>query len=337
MATVRDLRQLGCVFQDTEPPESSTILPKHTKVLGPIRRVRFTKATQRHANIREKGPSLGKIQVKIPHQRSPYAMKFEDRSPEDTARQERCARGDAWELARNIRNLKKEDTSAFYSHPAASTTNLEEREFVVDSGASMHMVSKKDLTKAELETVRISKNPTMVVTANGEVQAKEEATVYVRELDLFVTVMFLEETPAVLSLRELCEDHGKTYHWTSGQKPHLIKNGKKIHCDTSNHVPFVVLGLSTSSSTSSTSLTTSLQETVTDTGIPATGRSESTNEPALGDPLHRSAKIKNKNKNEGREEVQSALWHELPDWLQEFKENLVDESSPLEPHYQFFS
>ena len=47
----------------------------------------------------------------------------------------------------------------------------------------MHVVSKKDLNKADLETVRISKNPMMVVTANGEVQTKEEATEYVRELD----------------------------------------------------------------------------------------------------------------------------------------------------------
>ena len=38
--------------------------------------------------------------------------------------------------------------------------------------------------------------------------------------------MFLEEIPAVLSLGklcELCEDHGYTYHWTSGSKPHLIR------------------------------------------------------------------------------------------------------------------
>ena len=40
------------------------------------------------ANIREnKGPSLGKIQIKLPHQRNPYAMKFEDRSHEETERQ----------------------------------------------------------------------------------------------------------------------------------------------------------------------------------------------------------------------------------------------------------
>ena len=124
-------------------------------------------------------------------------------------------------------------------------------------------------------------NPTMVMTANVEMLAKEEATVYVRELDLFVTVMLVENTPAVLSLEKLCEEFGYSYHWISGQKPHLIKNGKKFLCDTSYHVPFVVPGLSTSSSTSSTSPTTSSQETCTDTEIPATRSSEHTSEESL--------------------------------------------------------
>ena len=72
------------------------------------------------------------------------------------------------------------------------------------------------------------------MTANGEVQTREEATAYVKELDLFVTVMLLKETPAVLSLGKLCEDHGYTYHWTSGQKPQLTKKGKRIDCNISN-------------------------------------------------------------------------------------------------------
>ena len=59
----------------------------------------------------------------------------------------------------------------------------EEREFVVDSATSMHMLSRKDLNSAELEPVRVSKSPTTVVAANGEVQTKEEATVYVKEFD----------------------------------------------------------------------------------------------------------------------------------------------------------
>ena len=87
---------------------------------------------------------------------------------------------------------------------------LEEREFVVDSGANMQMVSKRDLNYVELGTMRTSRSPTTVMTANGEVQTREEATVFVKELDPFVTVMLLEETPAVHSLGKLFEDHGYT-------------------------------------------------------------------------------------------------------------------------------
>ena len=49
----------------------------------------------------------------------------------------------------------------------------EEREFVVESGSSMHMLSKKDLNAAELETARVSRTPTKVVTANEEVETNE--------------------------------------------------------------------------------------------------------------------------------------------------------------------
>ena len=74
----------------------------------------------------------------------------------------------------------------------------------------MHMVSKKDHNSAELETMRTSWSPTTVMTANGEVQTREEATVHVKQLDLFVKVVLLEETPTVLSMGKLCEDHGRT-------------------------------------------------------------------------------------------------------------------------------
>ena len=180
-AFLKDARQLGCVFQDTEPPESLPILRKSTKVLGSIRRVRFIKATQRHASIREnQGPSLGKTQVKNSHQCSPYAVKFEDRFQEETERQERCARGDAWRLAKNMLKLKEMDKVTFFSPtdewglPAPSVVKPEEREFVVDSGASMLMLSRKDLNSAELDTVRVSKSPTTVVAARGEVHTKKK-------------------------------------------------------------------------------------------------------------------------------------------------------------------
>ena len=109
--------------------------------------------------------------------------------------------------------------------PAASAKEPEEREFVVDSGASMHMVSKKDLNSAELETMRTSRSPTAVITAKGEVQTREEATKNVKELHIFVTVMLLEETFAVLSLGKLCEDHVRQ-HRTDRQV--WTKNGGRI-------------------------------------------------------------------------------------------------------------
>ena len=63
-------RQLGGVFQEKEPPKSSSILR--------------TKAVARHADIRDQNPSLGLICPGEHHQRSPNAPKFEDRSLEET-------------------------------------------------------------------------------------------------------------------------------------------------------------------------------------------------------------------------------------------------------------
>ena len=114
-----------------------------------------------------------------------------------------------------------------------------------------------------MDTLTTSRSPATVIAANGEVQTHEEATVYVKELDILLTMKVLEDTPAVLSLGNLCDEHGYSYEWISGQKTHLIKNGMQIQCNTENFVPIMVLGLSTSSSSSfpsSTSMTLSRQE-----------------------------------------------------------------------------
>ena len=157
-----------------------------------------------------------------------------------------------------IFKFKAEDKATFYSPveikaPVLVSKNTEERMFVVDAGASMRMLSKKDLSSDEMGTLRRSRTPTTVVTANGEVQTNEEAQVYVQDLDLFVTVQSLEETTAVLSLGKLCSEHGCSYEWKNGETPHLTKNGKTTSCTMDNFVPLVVPGLSSSSSSSSAS------------------------------------------------------------------------------------
>ena len=97
----------------------------------------------------------------------------------------------------------------------------------------------------------------MVLTATGEVHTYEEAQVFVQDPNLFVTVQLQEETSAVLSLGKLCEAHGYSHEWVSGQKPRLTKKGKTIECKTDNFVLLVVPGLSTSSGSNSFSTSTS--------------------------------------------------------------------------------
>ena len=206
----------------------------------------------------------------------------------------------------------------------------EEREFEVDSGASMHMVSKRDFNSAELETVKISNSPTTMMTANGEVQSREEATVYVKELDVFVKVrgswVFLP-----LDQRSKTTTHQKRQEnwlqyikqcatrcpwfideWVPPRQPprllqHLCRRIRHLHRRDSVFWRQQVHGKSRNRKTGSAS------------------------EELRRNPLHRSTETKNTNKNKGREEVQSDLLHDFPDWLQESRENLVGENCPWEP------
>ena len=206
----------------------------------------------------------------------------------------------------------------------------EEREIVVDSGASMDIISKKNLNSAQMDTLTKSCSPTIVITANGEVQTHEEASVYVEELDIFLTMKVLENTPAVLSLGKLCDEHGYSYEWINGQKPHLIKNGMSdtmqhgelrsdrgswfvnefflsSHHSTSMTPSRQEIGHPTSSSSSSTSPPmTSSKEADHSDHPPAIVSSESVDRQVRRDPCH----------------------SEILEWLQEFRENLVDERVP---------
>ena len=78
--------------------------------------------------------------------------------------QEGCARKEAWDLATNIYKLKNSDKTMFYvlgevkAMPAPTSKRPEEREYAIHSGASMHMMSKKELSSVEMGTVKRSRN-----------------------------------------------------------------------------------------------------------------------------------------------------------------------------------
>ena len=76
-----------------------------------IQRVKF-KAIARHTKIRDQNPSLGYICPGEPHERSPNASKFEDRSREETEWQELGAREEEWKPAKNVFKLKEHEKSS---------------------------------------------------------------------------------------------------------------------------------------------------------------------------------------------------------------------------------
>ena len=209
----------------------------------------------------------------------------------------------------------------------------------------MHMVSRKDLNSAELETMRTSRSPTTVMTANGEVQTREEAT-DVKKLALFVKVVFLEKKTCISFFgRNSVRIMGIR---TSGPavKNHISSTRARelIAIKLCHSWLLVYQRVSSSTAFSLISSSLSSQDSVCDvnrnTEILVPERNGCTSEELRGNPLHESTETENKNKmkttKEGQgeslkttgesEEVQRDISHELLDWPQEFRENLVDES-----------
>ena len=161
---------------------------------------------------------------------------------------------------------------------------------------------------------------TTVVTANAEVQTNEEAQVYVHDLDLFVTVQLLEETPTVLPLGKFCSEDGCSYGWINGETPRLTKNGKTTTCIMDNVVPLVVPGLSSSSSSSSASTSRPKDQSK------SSGESEASKDPM---PTRRAKASGSRGAAHTEDEIdEKDPTQGIPDWLQPFTVNLED----LETH-----
>ena len=113
-----------------------------------------------------------------------------------------------------------------------------------------------------------------MMTANGEVRTNKEATVCVKQLDLFVTVILLEETPAVLSLAlRRSWVYLQLDQWSKSTSPKMEKESIATKKTTDHSLSLAcrrvpVLPASTASSTSSS------QDTVISTENLATESSE---------------------------------------------------------------
>ena len=139
------------------------------------------------------------------------------------------------------------------------------------------------------------------------------------------------------------------------RNPHLIKDGIRIICNTENFVPIVVPGLSSSSSASSSTLRTPMKQeshsssssssspsSPTVGEIPVREREDAPNSDISSVPVSelvdggsgkpeeiQANEIQKPNKKENTMERGNPCDSEIPERLQEFRENLVDDEIPL--------
>ena len=197
----------GCVSRNSDPKKSTLRKAGQTRLnASAAHALKFSGRTWYEIQILDKKrPSRGVIQKGERHERNPCAPNFEERTPEETSRQGVCARKAAWDVARTIYKRKAEEKTTFYSP-------VEMKALVLSD---------------EMDTLRRSTTPTTVVTANGEVQTNEEAQVYVHDLDLFVTVQLLEDTPAVPSLGKLTLRRARTFLWVGQRSKTTIDQSRE--------------------------------------------------------------------------------------------------------------
>ena len=121
---------------------------------------------------------LRRLRLHLPFDRAKLPMwlsaRFQDNDAQQCVETDVHAQGREHSQRRSVSSSKAdEESKAKLTEGVAATSRIEatatpapiskspeERDFVVDSRASMHMLSEKDLSSDEMETLRRSRNPT---------------------------------------------------------------------------------------------------------------------------------------------------------------------------------
>ena len=113
------------------------------------------------------------------------------------------------------------------------------RPFVIDSGASYHLIGYNQLTEKEKGSIRPIKVPFRIQSANGIIIVDKEVHIFVPALNVSVWAQLMQDCPAVLSLGILCSRQGWTYEWQTGKNPTLSKGSRRITLTPHHDVPMV--------------------------------------------------------------------------------------------------
>ena len=106
-----------------------------------------------------------------------------------------------------------------------------ERVYMVDSDALIHMMRLSSLNHKEKKTTRQSSNILDIQTARSTS----------RNFDASQWIHLLKYSPSLSSFRRLCNERGHSCTWPTGNAPILSKGEKVTECNIENFVPLVAV------------------------------------------------------------------------------------------------
>ena len=120
-------------------------------------------------------------------------------------------------------------------------TRSTEREFIIDSGACIHIVAESALSPDERDLITSSPEPITLTTANGLRTSNRIVPLYVPKLDETLSFHVLSKSPTVVSTGKLCRENNFTFI-QAGEEPARLISPKNftIYCDNLHDVPIIV-------------------------------------------------------------------------------------------------
>ena len=112
--------------------------------------------------------------------------------------------------------------------------------WLVDTGSPFDLIGRDELTDAFIgERVRKIMGQALL-TANGEIVAREVVDIAVKELRETASPLLLDSTPAVLSVGLRCMELGYSFHWPKNQNPYFITpTGHRLKLRVDQNVPYL--------------------------------------------------------------------------------------------------
>ena len=134
------------------------------------------------------------------------------------------------------------DSKRFYVKGEERALIIEmERNWILDSGASDHVIWRKELTPREVQSLCSWDKPQVYSTANGKVSSSKVAKVWIKSLGIHVWAMvFNHFTPSLLSMGKLVKEFDARVTWDPEELVFAMR-GKQISIPSLQNVPTIAI------------------------------------------------------------------------------------------------